>query len=320
MSLTISGLSVAYDGANLLDDLDLRIDGGEKFAIMGPSGSGKSSLLRAIAGIIPSSGSIEIGGKDVTGLPTHERPIGLMFQDYALFPHMNVSANVSYGLRMQGVSAAERTKRASDLLRQVGLTGFGGRDPMTLSGGEQQRVALARTLAPQPSLVMLDEPLGSLDLELRESLLEHTKAIVTDVGATTMYVTHDRGEAFAFADRVAILDQGSITAIGTPSELWVNPGTVRVATLIGHTNVITRGLYGFNNAISIPTDAVRVDANGDINGVAEDSVFTDGRFLVSVSVEDVETSIRFVSPVGIQIGEALTLSVDHSRVTALRDV
>jgi thiamine transport system ATP-binding protein len=318
MSLTISGLSVAYAGSDLLHDLDLNVDSGEKFAIMGPSGSGKSSLLRAIAGIIPSSGSIEIDGKDVTGLPTHERPIGLMFQDYALFPHMDVSGNVSYGLRMRGVLAAERMKRTSDLLERVGLAGFGGRDPMTLSGGEQQRVALARTLAPQPSLVMLDEPLGSLDLELRESLLEHTKSIVTEVGATTIYVTHDRGEAFAFADRVAILDQGSVAAIGTPSELWMNPKTVRVATLIGHPNVMDTGLHGFDTAVSIPTDAVRVDTNGDVKGVVEDSVFADGRFLVSVSIENVEAPIKFVSPVGIRIGEALTLSVDRSQVTALR--
>ncbi|MDA2978447.1 MAG: ABC transporter ATP-binding protein [Actinomycetota bacterium] len=318
MSLTISGLSVAYAGADLLHDLDLNVDSGEKFAIMGPSGSGKSSLLRAIAGIIPSRGSIEIDGKDVTGLPTHERPIGLMFQDYALFPHMDVSGNVSYGLRMRGVPAAERVKRTSDLLERVGLAGFGGRDPMTLSGGEQQRVALARTLAPQPSLVMLDEPLGSLDLELRESLLEHTKSIVTDVGATTIYVTHDRGEAFAFADRVAILDQGSVAAIGTPSELWMNPKTVRVATLIGHTNVMDIGLHGFNTAVSIPTDAVRVDTDGDVKGVVEDSVFADGCFLVSVSIKDVEAPIKFVSPIGIRIGKAITLSVDRSQVIALR--
>jgi thiamine transport system ATP-binding protein len=318
MSLTISGLTVTYGGADLLNNLDLSVESGERFAVMGPSGSGKSSLLRAIAGIIPSRGAIEIDGVDVADLPTHQRPIGLMFQDYALFPHMDVRSNISYGLRMQGVPAAERAERASDLLDRVGLTGFGGRDPMTLSGGEQQRVALARTLAPKPSLLMLDEPLGSLDLELREALLEHTKAIVTDLGATTIYVTHDRGEAFAFADRVAILDQGSVAAVGTPSELWANPGSVRVARLIGHPNVIDAGLHGFETAVSIPTDAIRLHSDGDINGAVKECVFTVGSFLVSVSIDDIGAPLKLISPTKIGIGEVLTLSVDHSQVTALR--
>lgn len=323
MSLTLSGLTVSYADLDLLKNLDLAVGSGERFAVMGPSGSGKSSLLRAIAGIVPSTGSIKIDGSDVTTLPTHERPIGLMFQDYALFPHMDVQSNIAYGLRMQGMSATERTRRTSELLDRIGLAGFGGRDPLTLSGGEQQRVALARTLAPQPSLIMLDEPLGSLDLELWESLLEQTKAIVTTIGTTTLYVTHDRGEAFAFADRVAILDAGTIAAIGTPSELWANPKTVRVATLIGRSNVMAKGFAGFEAAICAPPDAVRIDPEGDVHGTVEDSTFVDGWFLVSVLTDDAagrgRVSVKLLSNRAIGAGEPVSISIDRSRVTPLHD-
>lgn len=310
MSLAITGLHVTYGANVVLDSLDLTIENGERFAIMGPSGSGKSSLIRAIAGVVPAQGTIVLDGVDISDMPTHARPIGLMFQDYALFPHMTVADNVGYGLKMAGIDGRSRDASTTAMLARVGLVGFGGRSVSSLSGGEQQRVALARTLVTQPAVAMLDEPLGSLDFALRESLLAHMRSVVTDVGTTTIYVTHDRGEAFAFADRVAVLIDGQIAAVDTPEGLWNNPKSVQVARLIGHQTVIDGADIGHDGWVAVPPGAVRIDPSGSLNGSVTDSVFTDGTFQTTVRVGDSE--IRVPTDSSMDLGAMLSMSIDQS--------
>ncbi|MGI9642726.1 MAG: ABC transporter ATP-binding protein, partial [Acidimicrobiia bacterium] len=217
MSLQISNLSVTYGNHAALADVNLDVAQGERFAVMGPSGAGKSTLLRVLAGLEePTTGTVVVNDEDVTSTPAHERPVGLMFQDNALFPHMSVLDNVAYGLRMQGMSKELRAERAEALLDLVSLAGFEDRNPTSLSGGEQQRVALARTLAPGPSLVLFDEPLGAIDQTLKDDLLVELMSIVREVGTTSVYVTHDRIEAETFAEHMAILRAGRVVAEGTP--------------------------------------------------------------------------------------------------------
>jgi thiamine transport system ATP-binding protein len=317
VSVRVENLSVSYGEEQVLHSIDLFVETGERFAIMGPSGSGKSSLIRAIAGIVPSTGHIVVDGVDVTARPTHERPIGLMFQDYALFPHISVEDNVAYGLKMAGAPKAERMNRSAEMLDRVGLAGFEKRSVASLSGGEQQRVALARTLVPEPSLVMLDEPLGSLDFALRESLLTHMRTVLSDLGATTIYVTHDRGEAFAFADRVAVLIDGQIAACDTPETLWRNPGTVSVAQLIGHQTVIDGSNVGLAGWHAIPPDSVRLDPTGTLSGHVRDSVFTDGTFLTTVDVNG--TAIRVTTRSQMAAGTAVALTIDQTQTISLAE-
>ncbi len=236
--LRIRDLVVAYQGQDILHGIDLDVPGGQLLCVLGPSGGGKSTLLRAIAGLEdPRAGSIALDGRDLAGVPAHERGVGLMFQDYALFPHRDVGGNVAFGLRMQGVAQDVARARVAELLALVGLPGAERRPVGQLSGGEQQRVALARALAPRPRLLMLDEPMGSLDRALRERLPEELRAIFADLGLTTLYVTHDQDEALSVADRVVILDAGRIAADGTPEALWSRPPGAWVARFLGFRNV-----------------------------------------------------------------------------------
>lgn len=312
MTVSVENLTVRYGTTLALNGVTLAIAESERLAIMGPSGSGKSSLIRAIAGIVPSTGQVVIGGADVTHLPAHERPIGLMFQDYALFPHLNVRDNIAYGLRMAGIPKPERNRVVADLLGQVELEGLGERKVGELSGGQQQRVALARTLAPSPGLVMLDEPLGSLDLDLRETLLNHTRQILDTVGATAIYVTHDRSEAFAFADRVAVLIGGRIAALDTPEGLWANPVTVEVARLIGHANVVDGSAIGVGGWVAIPASAVRIVDDGGLMGTVVGSVFSEGDFdtTVEINATELHTTTQHAMDSGTRVG--ITIDQDQT--------
>ncbi len=317
MSAVIDDLTVTFGDVAAVDGLSLEIATGERFAVMGPSGSGKSTLLRAIAGLAsPTSGRIILDGADVTGLAPHRRPIGLMFQDYALFPHMSVIDNIAYGLRMHGATKNASRETATHLLELVGLAGFEQRTPGSLSGGEQQRVALARTLAPEPALVMLDEPLGSLDLALRESLLTEMRSVVERVGATSLYVTHDRTEAFSFAQRLAIMRHGSIIRVGTPDAVWNDPATTFVARFIGHPNVVPGHVVGFPaEAVTIPGSAVWID-DGPIDGVVQDAVFVDGTYEMTVRIGE-DTLLKVVD-VDIYPPETrIHLSIDRAAVREL---
>ncbi len=213
-----------YDGLYALRDISLQVHEGEIVCLLGPSGSGKSTLLRCIAGLeIPDAGQILLRTTDITTLPPHKRGFGMMFQQFALFPHRTVMENVAFGLKMQGASARQQAGRTAEMLELVGLQGYGERSIFELSGGEQQRVALARSLAPSPPLLMLDEPLGSLDRTLRERLMDELRAILKGIGMTAIYVTHDQQEAFAISDRLVLIKRGEKVQEGAPEELYRHP-------------------------------------------------------------------------------------------------
>ena len=222
-----------------VNGVSLEIPVGEFFSLLGPSGSGKTTCLRMIAGFErPTSGRILLGGRDVSGLPPYERDVNTVFQDYALFPHMTVGQNVGYGLMVRRVSKAERRRRVGEALEMVRLEGFVDRKPSQLSGGQRQRVALARSLVMRPSVLLLDEPLGALDLKLRQAMQIELKEIQGEVGLTFVYVTHDQEEALTMSDRLAVFNQGRVEQVGSPAEVYERPATTFVAGFIGVSNVL----------------------------------------------------------------------------------
>ncbi len=222
-----------------VDSVDLAIAEGEFFAMLGPSGSGKTTCLRLMAGFEqPTSGHIEIFGETAEGVPPYRRNVNTVFQDYALFPHLSILENVAYGLMVKGVGKAERLKAAEDALAMVKLPGYGARRPGQLSGGQRQRVALARALVNRPRVLLLDEPLGALDLKLREQMQEELKSLQKSLGITFVFVTHDQGEALSMADRIAVFSDGKIQQLGTPEEVYKRPRTRFVADFVGSSNVL----------------------------------------------------------------------------------
>jgi putative spermidine/putrescine transport system ATP-binding protein len=240
-ALRLSRLSKRFGPVAAVDGIDLTIDEGEFFTMLGPSGSGKTTLLRLIAGFErPDAGQIELGGRDVTWVPPYGRQTNTVFQDYALFPHMTVADNIAYGLRVRRIAAAERRRRVDEALGMVRLSGLGGRRPSQLSGGQRQRVALARAIVNQPEVLLLDEPLGALDLKLRQEMQVELKRIQREVGITFIYVTHDQEEALTMSDRVAVMAKGKIQQLGTPIDLYERPANEFVAGFIGVSNIIDR--------------------------------------------------------------------------------
>jgi putative spermidine/putrescine transport system ATP-binding protein len=228
-------------GTIAVDGVDLEIASGEFFSMLGPSGSGKTTMLRMVAGFeMPTSGAILLDGQDVTHLPPFDRDVNTVFQDYALFPHMTVAQNVAYGLMVKKVDRAERNQRVGEALESVQLGSFGGRKPSQLSGGQRQRVALARALVNRPKVLLLDEPLGALDLKLREDMQIELKQIQRSVGITFLFVTHDQEEALTMSDRIAVFNHGKIEQVGTPAEMYERPATAFVAGFVGTSNLITR--------------------------------------------------------------------------------
>jgi ABC-type Fe3+/spermidine/putrescine transport system ATPase subunit len=237
--LQVEGIDKSYDDVPVLKDVSLSLERGEIMCLLGPSGSGKTTLLRIIAGLeAAGSGQVRLDGRDLSGVPVHRRGIGLMFQEFALFPHKDVYGNVAFGMRMARLPREEIERRVASALALVGLRGFERRSVYELSGGEQQRVALARSLAPRPSLLMLDEPLGSLDRALRERLMNELRRILKSVELTGLYVTHDQIEAFAVADRIVIMAQGEVQQIGTPQAVYHRPANPFVARFLGMTNLL----------------------------------------------------------------------------------
>src|SRR6266513_3841717 len=238
------GVRKAYGDVVAVDGVDLEIASGEFFTLLGPSGSGKTTTLRLIAGFErPDEGRIELAGRDVTGLPPYSRDVNTVFQDYALFPHMTVGENIAYGLRVKGVSRRDRRGRVEEVLRIVRLPGLGERKPIQLSGGQRQRVALARALVNSPRVLLLDEPLGALDLKLRQEMqieLKRIQRAVREVGITFVYVTHDQEEALTMSDRIAVFNEGRIEQLGTPAEIYEHPATEFVAGFVGISNVLER--------------------------------------------------------------------------------
>jgi putative spermidine/putrescine transport system ATP-binding protein len=244
MDVRLQGIRKTYGDVVAVDRVDLEIPAGEFFTLLGPSGSGKTTTLRLIAGFErPDDGRIELGGVDVTNRAPYERDVNTVFQDYALFPHMTVAENVGYGLRVKRVPRAERKRRVEEILKVVRLPELGNRKPVQLSGGQRQRIALARSLVNTPRVLLLDEPLGALDLKLRQEMQIELKRIqreVSDVGITFVYVTHDQEEALTMSDRLAVFNEGRIEQIGAPAEVYERPATEFVAGFVGVSNVLER--------------------------------------------------------------------------------
>jgi spermidine/putrescine transport system ATP-binding protein len=235
----LAGVCKRYDGAAAVERLDLEIGAGEFLVLLGPSGSGKTTILSMIGGFAaPTEGRVLIGGEDVTELPPAKRPTATVFQDYALFPHMSVRSNVAFGLAMRKVPKPERQRRAEEMLKLVGLEGFGGRGVHQLSGGQRQRVALARAIAVEPKVLLLDEPLGALDLALRRQMQEELVRIQKRLGTTFVHVTHDQEEAMSIADRVVVMNRGRVEDIGPPSRVYLRPASLFTAAFMGESNIL----------------------------------------------------------------------------------
>jgi putative spermidine/putrescine transport system ATP-binding protein len=237
----LAGVRKAYGEVVAVDGVDLEIGAGEFFTLLGPSGSGKTTTLRLIAGFErPDEGRVDLGGVDVTDEPPYARDVNTVFQDYALFPHMTVADNVAYGLRVRGVPRRDRRARVDDVLGRMRLPGLGERKPAQLSGGQRQRVALARALVNRPRVLLLDEPLGALDLKLRQEMQLFLKSLQQDLGITFVYVTHDQDEALTMSDRLAVFDRGRIQQVGSPAEVYERPASAFVAGFVGVSNLLER--------------------------------------------------------------------------------
>ena len=332
--LDVSGVRVSFAAEGSIpagiavDGVSIDVRPGEVLGILGASGSGKSTLLRAIAGLETlDAGRIEWNGSDLARVPVHQRGFALMFQDGQLFPHRSVAENVAYPLKVlnfrQGLSKDGVAERVRELLELVDLSGYEGRRVTSLSGGEQQRVALARALAADPKLLLLDEPLSSLDRELRERLAGDLRGILSATGTTAIFVTHDQDEALTIADRVAILDAGHLVQVGSPSEVWRNPATERIALFLGYSTILSSaqaGLLGLasTGAIAVRPSALVVAANAPIEGiVVRDSPTVAGSRLRVVIDGVGELSAVSTGERRYSSGEHITLALDRSAVAEL---
>jgi putative spermidine/putrescine transport system ATP-binding protein len=267
-AVRLEGVRKLYGDVVAVAGIDLEIAEGEFFSLLGPSGSGKTTTLRMIAGFErPDSGRVMLDGRDVSGSPPYERDVNTVFQDYALFPHMNVADNVGYGLMIRKVPRADRRERVAGALRMVRLEGYEKRRPGQLSGGQRQRVALARALVNRPRVLLLDEPLGALDLKLRQEMQIELKTIQEQVGITFIYVTHDQEEALAMSDRLAIFNRGSIQQVGTPAEVYEHPATAFVAGFVGTSNILTaagaRSILGEDGTFTVRPEKIHLAEPGD---------------------------------------------------------
>jgi len=279
IAVRLEGVEKRYGDVVAVDHVDLDVRDGEFFSMLGPSGSGKTTTLRMIAGFeAPTGGRILLHGTDVTAVPPFDRDVNTVFQDYALFPHMTVGENVAYGLMVRKVPKAERAAKVTEALRMVRLEGYDGRKPSQLSGGQRQRVALARALINRPRVLLLDEPLGALDLKLREEMQIELKAIQQQVGITFIYVTHDQEEALTMSDRLAVFNNGKIEQLGNPAEVYEHPKTRFVAGFVGTSNLLTgdvaQAVLGRSGTFTIRPEKIHMVPAG--TAAADDEVGTDG--------------------------------------------
>ena len=308
----LDGISKRFGEVTAVDDVTLDVAPGEFFTMLGPSGSGKTTTLRLIAGFErPDAGRIELGGADVTRVAPYARDVNTVFQDYALFPHMNVADNVAYGLRIKRISRRTREQRVEQVLAMVRLEGLGSRKPAQLSGGQRQRVALARAIVNRPRVLLLDEPLGALDFKLRQEMQIFLKALQRDLGITFVYVTHDQEEALTMSDRIAVFSHGRIDQVGTPLNVYEHPTTEFVAGFVGVSNLLERE----GNRFTVRPEKIRMLAPGDppeAEDKTERGVIREVIYVGSVT--------RFV--VDLDAGGALTVvrqNVDGARLDAHED-
>ena len=315
-ALAIEALRVAFGNEVAVDAIDLSITAQEIVSILGPSGCGKSTLLRAVAGLVtPDSGHVRWHGHDVVRTAPHARGFGLMFQDHALFPHRTVGQNVEFGLRMQHQPVEARRRRVAEMLELVGLSTMGDRAIGTLSGGEAQRVALARALAPAPQLLMLDEPFGSLDRNLRERLTDEVGQLIRQVGVTAIHVTHDQDEAFAIGDRVAVMRRGRIERIDDPLTIWRDPRTEFVARFLGHDNIVELPERG---RVLVRADAVRIGESSDaLKGTVVEQRFRTGRYFTRVATPVGDLSVDHAHV--LDIGACVPVTIDHDQLAPITD-
>jgi thiamine transport system ATP-binding protein len=326
--LDVSDLTVEFGSTIAVDGASLEVDDRTIHALMGPSGSGKSTILRAIAGLEPpTSGDIAWDGQPLVNVPPHRRRFGLMFQDYALFPHRTVEGNIAFGLQMQGLGADPVRIRVAEMLDLVGLPGYENRSISTLSGGEQQRIALARTLAPDPRLILLDEPLGALDRSLREHLLIEMRSIFSAVHATVLYVTHDREEAFTIADQVAVIRNGRIVADDSPEHLWNHPPDGWTARFIGLENLLpisslsSLGLKLPSAEMTtgvVPPESIVLAPTGERTATVEGAHFRGGVYRIELSLDDGQQLVAW-SPERLDPDSTARFDIDATRVSWFDD-
>ena len=333
--LQVRSLEVDYEGDPVLRGLDLEVASGEVVAVLGPSGCGKTTLLRTIAGLeTPRRGDVVLDGSSLLGVPPHKRGVGLMFQSFALFPHLTVLDNVAFGLEMQGERRDAARIRAQELLALVGMEGFEQRAVSQLSGGEQQRVALARSLAPSPRLLMLDEPLGSLDAALRDYLTIELRAIFRRVGLTALYVTHDQREALVIADRIAVLREGQVEQIGTPEAIYRAPASEFTADFLGLGNCLPRDIVAsWLPELAVPANAsllllhpegISLGADGWKlpEGVVQDCAYVGDIYRVSLAIGaqvlTVRVPLRTFAAAPVRIGDTVRATVDPAWISPVR--
>ncbi|HEX9013694.1 MAG TPA: ABC transporter ATP-binding protein, partial [Anaerolineaceae bacterium] len=346
--LVVQNLYNSFEGQPLLKGVSFEVRQGETLCLLGPSGSGKSTILRVIAGLEePDSGQVLWDGRDLSGVPPYQRRFGLMFQDYALFPHRTVGENIAFGLRMQNLPREEIDRQVAAAIERVNLTGFARRRVTDLSGGEQQRVALARALAPKPRLLMLDEPLAALDRTLREQLSEELRRILHQTGIPAIYVTHDQAEAFAIADRLLLLHDGQTAQSGSPAEVYARPASAWVAEFFGLGNLLLgrvdrtgplqvmtelgcfqpdAGPVGARQGEAVtlllrPAGAISIlpepeDALNQVSGFVEDSIFHGESFQVRLRAANGQV-LTFTLPSAPAPGENLTLKLDPASILIL---
>lgn len=330
--LEVRGLTSSYDATRVLRGVDLRVERGEIVCLLGPSGCGKTTFLRIVAGLeAADSGDIMVEGEPMNGVPVHVRDFGLMFQEFALFPHMTVAENVMFGLRMRKMPKVKRVGRMREVLELVGLAGFEDRDVAQLSGGERQRVALARSLAPKPRLLMLDEPLGSLDARLRSRLVIELRHIIKSIGLTTVYVTHDQQESFAIADRVAVMNDGQIEQFDLPLTLYRHPKTIFTAQFLRLNNIVPVDAYRNGqaetrigtfdlpeaDAVLIHPDDLELAEDGQLTGTVEECVFQGNHYQLAVEVQGVTFSLKVLGNAVPEAGQQVRLRYDPAAVLPL---
>jgi putative spermidine/putrescine transport system ATP-binding protein len=305
------GIRKTYGDVVAVADVDLTVGDGEFFTLLGPSGSGKTTTLRIIAGFErPDVGRVTLGGADITQQPPYARDVNTVFQDYALFPHMTVAENVGYGLKVKGVRRRERAVKVAGVLNMVRLDGYGDRKPVQLSGGQRQRVALARSIVNQPKVLLLDEPLGALDLKLRQEMQIFLKALQRDLGMTFIYVTHDQEEALTMSDHVAVFNEGRIEQVGSPSDVYARPATEFVAGFVGTSNILEREQRRFSvRPERIELSSASNGSNGEPATVA-DVVFVGAftRILVDTEAGERLTIVTQNTGSGVEPGARVHVS------------